>query len=82
MGYFIDSEFAGKGIATDVALLMSKWGFEKLKLEKITLRIWPQNHASIKVAQKLGAREVGLAKCDFRSLDGKVMDCLYYELYK
>lgn len=82
LGYFIDAQSCGHGYATEAAGMLAKWGFEKLKLEKITMRIWPQNHASIKVAEKLGAREAGLAKRDFRSYDGKVMDCVYYELYK
>ena len=82
LGYFIASEYAGKGLATQTARLISQWGFQNLKLEKITMRIWPGNAASIKVAQKLGAREAGLAKRDFRSFDGKLMDCVYYELYR
>jgi RimJ/RimL family protein N-acetyltransferase len=82
MGYFISPKYAGKGIATKAATAFSHWGFSNLKLEKITMRIWPGNKASIAVAEKLGAREAGLAKRDFRSYDGKVMDCVYYELYK
>lgn len=82
MGYFISSGFTGKGLATKAASAFAKWGFSTLKLEKITMRIWPENHASIAVAKKLGAREAGLAKRDFRSFDGKVLDCVYYELYR
>jgi RimJ/RimL family protein N-acetyltransferase len=82
MGYFIDADSTRKGYATHASLMLAKWGFEKLKLEKITMRIWPMNHASIKVAEKMGAREAGLAKRDFRTYEGKVLDCVYYELYR
>jgi len=82
MGYFISSPHAGKGLATKAASAFAKWGFSVLKLEKITMRIWPENKASIAVAKKLGAREAGLAKRDFRSHDGMIMDCVYYELYR
>lgn len=81
LGYFIDEKFAGKGFATEAAKLFCTWGFKELKLQKITMRIWPQNKASITVAKKLGGHEIGLAKRDFRSFDGKVMDCLYFEIY-
>lgn len=82
MGYFIERSQTGKGLGTQVAKLFAEWGFAKLKLEKITLRIWPENKASIAVAKKLKAREAGLAKRDFRSHDGRIMDCVYYELYR
>lgn len=82
LGYFIDAEHSGKGYATQASQMMIDWGFKNLLLEKITMRIWPQNHASIAVARKLGAHEVGIAKRDFRSFDGKVMDCVYYEIYR
>jgi RimJ/RimL family protein N-acetyltransferase len=82
MGYFIEKSRTGKGIGTEVAKRFSEWGFRTLKLEKITMRIWPENHASVAVAKKLKAREIGIAKRDFRSHDGKVMDCAIYELYR
>lgn len=82
MGYFIEKSRSGKGLGTKVAKALADWGFAKLKLEKITMRIWPENKASIAIAKKLNAREAGLAKRDFRSHDGQVMDCVYYEIYK
>jgi RimJ/RimL family protein N-acetyltransferase len=81
MGYFIAKPYTGKGLATAAAKQFAAWGFATLKLEKITMRIWPENKPSISVAKKLNAREVGLAMRDFRSYDGKVMDCAYYEIY-
>lgn len=81
-GYFIDAAHAGNGYATEATSALMKWGFGELKLEKITMRIWPDNHASIAVAKKLNAVKIGLAKRDFRSYDGKVMDCMYYEVYR
>lgn len=82
MGYFIEKSQTGKGLGTKAAKLFSQWGFANLNLEKITMRIWPENKPSLAVAKKLNAREVGVAKRDFRSYDGTVMDCVYYELYR
>ena len=81
MGYFIAKQFTGKGLGTAVAKAFAEWGFERLKLEKITMRIWPKNLASVAIAKKLKAREIGVAKNDFRSLNGELMDCSLYELY-
>lgn len=81
MGYFIEKSRSGKGLGTKVAKAFADWGFAKLKLEKITMRIWPENLASIAIAKKLKAREAGLAKRDFRSQDGRILDCVYYEIY-
>jgi len=82
MGYLIDQSHAGNGYATEAAQMLVKWAFQVLKMEKITLRIWPENHASIAVAKKLGAREAGLALRDFRTTDDRVLDCAWYEVYR
>lgn len=82
VGYFITKSLNGKGFATDATRLCTMWAFNELGIEKITLRIWPENLASIAVARKLGAREVGLAINDFRSADGKLYDALIFELLK
>lgn len=82
MGYFIEKSRTGKGLGTQVAKSFAEWGFAKLKLEKITMRIWPENLASIAIAKKLKAREAGLAKRDFRSMNKELLDCVYYELYR
>lgn len=82
MGYFIEKSRTGKGLGTKVAKAFSEWGFAKLKLEKITMRIWPDNKASIAIAKKMKATEVGIARRDFRSLSQELLDCVYYELYR
>lgn len=81
MGYLVDAAETGKGYATKAVQLFSNWAFDVLKTEKITMRIWPQNHASIAIAKKIGARELGLAKRDFRTTDGRLLDCLCFEIY-
>lgn len=81
-GYFINKSLNGKGFATAATRLCVDWAFNEISIEKITLRIWPQNHASIAVARKLGAREAGLALNDFRSADGKLYDSMIFELLK
>lgn len=82
MGYFIEKSQTGKGTGTAVAKAFAEWGFGQLKLEKIVMRIWPGNKASLALAKKLGATQIGIAKRDFRSHDGKLMDCAIYELYR
>jgi ribosomal-protein-alanine N-acetyltransferase len=81
-GYFIDSSLNRKGYATAASKLAVDWAFSQLKMEKITFRIWPENHASLAVARKVGAREIGLAKNDFRSADGLLYDALLFEVLR
>lgn len=81
MGYLIDEGERGNGYATQSAQLFAQWGFDTLRMEKITMRIWPENHPSIALAKNLGAHEAGLAKRDFRTTDGRVLDCALFELY-
>jgi ribosomal-protein-alanine N-acetyltransferase len=81
-GYFIDGSLNGKGYATAATILAIDWAFSELKMEKITFRIWPENHASLAVARKVGAREIGVAKNDFRSADGLLYDALLFEILR
>jgi [ribosomal protein S5]-alanine N-acetyltransferase len=60
IGYFVAEEYWGKGIATKTVKLLEKIGFNKLKLERIEIRMNPKNKASVKVAVKCGYKKEGL----------------------
>jgi RimJ/RimL family protein N-acetyltransferase len=79
MGYFIDKNFLRKGIGSAALRLFSDHCFEKLSIAKITLRIEPQNIASKKLAKNCGFEMIGLAKNDFRSSTGRLMECELWE---
>jgi RimJ/RimL family protein N-acetyltransferase len=78
-GYFIDKNHLQKGLGAEALQLFSKHCFEKLNLVKITLRIEPKNIASKKLAKKCGFEMIGVAKNDFRSSTGRLMECELWE---
>ena len=54
VGYAIAKEFWRKGYAAEAAEAFLKYGFEKLKLNKIVAVALPENKASQRVMEKLG----------------------------
>lgn len=62
IGYFVDSEFWGKGIATKATKLVEKLGFKELGLLRISIIMNVTNPASEKVAINAGYIKEGLMK--------------------
>ena len=60
LGYWIRSSASARGVATAAARLAARFGFDHLDLQRLELVIEPENAASIRVAEKLGARREGL----------------------
>ena len=56
LGYWVGTPFVGQGIATEAARQAARFGFDQLGLQRILVRVLPDNHASLAVARKLGAR--------------------------
>jgi ribosomal-protein-alanine N-acetyltransferase len=54
IGYWIDQRFASRGYTTRAVKLLTKYGFETLKLHRIEINLRPENEASKKVALKAG----------------------------
>lgn len=56
IGYRLDPEFWGKGLASEAALATIKYGFEQLKLPYILGIVERANTASVRVLGKLGMK--------------------------
>lgn len=54
IGYWIDQRFASRGYTTRAVKLLTKFGFEVLKLHRIEINLRPENEPSKKVAIKAG----------------------------
>ncbi|MDF2557706.1 MAG: pseudaminic acid biosynthesis N-acetyl transferase [Bacillales bacterium] len=66
-GIFIGEVQAhGKGFGTEAAKLINGFGFDELKLNKIFLRVFADNHAGIKSYSKAGFVEEGLFRQDVK----------------
>ena len=56
LGYWVRTTREGRGIATAAARLVARFGFAELALARLEIVILPGNHASRRVAEKIGAR--------------------------
>jgi len=61
LGLGIDDRYAGRGLATEIALCLLAFGFEHLKLHRIEADVALENHACIRVLEKIGMFREGVA---------------------
>jgi len=80
LGFFMDKGFEGKGIMSQSLQLVSDYCFREAKLNKLFLRISPENLSSIRVAEKTGFLKEGVIRNDFKTGDGKLKDLIYFGL--
>lgn len=59
IGYWIRSDLAGRGLATEAAAALTQAGLELDGIERIEIRCDPENAASAAVPRKLGYRHIG-----------------------
>ena len=78
IGYWIDREFAGRGITPTAVALATDHCFS-IGLHRIEVNIRPENVASRRVAEKLGFREEGL-RPSYLHIDGDWRDHLAFAL--
>lgn len=79
IGYWIDQEFAGRGITSLAVAMASDYAIETLRLHRLELNIRPENAASLAVAQKIGYREEGFRE-KYLHIDGDWRDHVTYVL--
>lgn len=77
MGYWVDSAYAGRGIAPLAVAMGIDYCFSKLQLHRIEINIRPENEASKRVVEKLGLRYEGLRE-RFLHINGDWRDHLGY----
>ena len=77
IGYFIDRDYQGKGIASEAVRQLEKIGFEELNLQRIIILMDTRNLASERVARKCGYEKEGVMKKVHR-LGESYYDCFLY----
>ncbi len=73
VGYAIDGENAGCGLATESVGGAIAYAFETLGLHRIQANVIPSNSASLRLLERLGFRREGLAK-DYLRIHGEWCD--------
>ena len=79
VGYWIAFDEWSKGYGTEVARAAMKYGFEILKLNKITARYIRTNEASGKIMERLGMKREGLFRQHARK-NCVLVDVVHYGL--
>ena len=59
MAYWVRSSWTGKGLATASVKLVANYGFEQLGLNRVEIVVAKPNQASMRVAEKTGAKREG-----------------------
>lgn len=78
LAYYIDKEHEGKGIVSKALEWLVDHAFNELKINKLFLRVAPDNIGSKRVAEKNGFIVEGILRNDFKQEDGTLIDLLYY----
>lgn len=71
--YLGEKEYWGRGYATDALRTVCRYGFDRMRLHKITLTVVTENHAALRVYRKAGFVEEGGLRQSFRR-DGRWYD--------
>lgn len=73
VGYWVDEAYAGRGIVTRAVAMAVDHCFGPVGLHRVEVAIRPENHASLRVVEKLGFARVGLAP-RYLHIDGEWRD--------
>ena len=79
LGYRLDKDEINRGYITEALAGAVDFAFKKLKLHRIEANVIPRNIASIKVVEKLGFYNEGLAK-KYLKINGKWEDHIHMVL--
>ena len=79
IGYWLAPPLWGRGIMTEAATAVTRWGFETLGLHKITIGCVEGNLASRRIIEKIGYRFLAVLEEDFWR-DGRWQAHRRYEL--
>ncbi|MFC0527733.1 GNAT family N-acetyltransferase [Phytohabitans kaempferiae] len=71
--YLGEKEYWGRGLATDAVRAACRYGFEAMRLHKVTLTVVVENEAALSVYRKVGFVEEGRLREVFRR-DGRWLD--------
>ena len=80
IGYWMARNARGRGICTRALRLLSRWALDELALQRLELITDPDNHASQRVAEKVGFRREGILRAHLRHPDGRVRDSVMFSL--
>jgi len=78
IGYFIDTNYEGKGIISRGFKAVVDYLIEEYQFKKLLCRVGSKNTGSINVALKNGFELEGTIRNDYRTTNGEIVDLNYY----
>jgi ribosomal-protein-alanine N-acetyltransferase len=78
LGYWVDVDEVGHGLASATVAMMCRIGGEELDLHRIEASVLPSNLASQRVLLKNGFEQIGFAR-DYLHIDGRWQDCRIFQ---
>ena len=82
IGYFISEPCAGKGIVSNFTSEVVTFCFEALQMNKVFLRVAPENIGSQKVAINNGFQKEGVLRQEYSGFQNIYEDVMYFGLLK
>ncbi|HDX9611844.1 TPA: GNAT family N-acetyltransferase [Bacillus toyonensis] len=82
IGYWINTQFSGKGYMTEAVSELTNLGFQLLKFRRIEIRCESNNTKSRTIPEKLGFELEGMLRNEDLSADGKQLTntCIYAKI--
>ena len=78
MDFFVDHDFSGKGIMTEVLIAVIRFAFQQLNLEKIAIKTEMDNYATQRLARKAGFSREGDLRSAGRKPTGEWLDLMLF----
>ena len=82
VGYWLREDALGHGYATEAVKMLCQLAFEQEKLDRVELRIEPDNTPSVAVAERLGFRREALLARRFPWPGEEPRDLVVYTLFR
>jgi RimJ/RimL family protein N-acetyltransferase len=60
IGYWVRTSRTGQGLASEAAAALTRVGIERCGVARMDIQVEPENEPSLRVARKLGYREIGV----------------------
>jgi RimJ/RimL family protein N-acetyltransferase len=78
LGYWVDREARGRGVATKALKTLCRWALDTLDVKRFELLTDPENVASQRVAEKAGFQREGLLRSSLEYQDGRRRDSILF----
>jgi RimJ/RimL family protein N-acetyltransferase len=81
VGYWLLPAARGKGLATRAVLLVARWAFGRIGVERIGLLADPRNESSVRVAERAGFKREGVLR-SWTDVNGERVDHVSFSLLR